>query len=123
MTVDHTLKPGKYFVIVDCNIKGFNQAKDLVLSTYSTHPINMTKTPYINRALEMTLMSCAFKKSKRKYYTYENLYQSFTCFNLNDSGADYGYYYIHNDSALAFKEIVTFTKLQGYKLMPPHGGT
>ena len=77
---------------------------------------------YIQGSLENILKSCAHLKSARTFYKYEGLSQSFLSFDLNDSGCDFGFYYICNDSHVTFKEVVTFKTLQGYRLMPPHQG-
>lgn len=116
------MKPGKYVVIVDCDIKQ-NTPIDLVIAYYATFPLNLASRPYVHRALEETLMSCAHKSVNKKFYKERGLEQSYVCFDLSLSEADYGIYYVHNQSDVAFKETVTFTKLKGYKLMPPHGGT
>ncbi|CDW75384.1 calpain family cysteine protease containing protein [Stylonychia lemnae] len=95
---------------------------DLVLASYSTIQLKLKKITYNDGTLQAILKSCAFQKSQRKYYTYAGIETSFQTMDLNDSGADYGFYYIHNDSDVAFREMITFVQLQGYKLLPPHSG-
>jgi hypothetical protein len=120
----HQLEIGEYIIYSESDWL-FGGLEHFTINTYTDHSViiedvDIAKYPDF---LPSVLKSCALKKTKPKDYGNKGEPDILKYMSINDSKANFGYALYKNKSTdSCLFETCKFSKLEGCKLLPPHGG-